>query len=109
MQPKHFIDVLIDTYEDAYTVFKAGLISEELEALVLQTAVRAADQVATNNWHGSADRAGAIAGALLRSLYPSTASDEAAALSPAVRLHLADASDPDVRAPPSPPPPPPGG
>lgn len=95
MQSTSFIAVLIETYEAAYAALKANLISAELKPVVLNVAILAADQVAANNWHGVADRAGAVAGALLRALYPETAAAEAEGLHAFVRLHVGDNQDPE--------------
>lgn len=97
MQAKHFIDVLIETYERAWSAYQADQISEQLELMVLEAAVWAADQVATNNWHGAADRAGAVAAAMVRALHGENAAAEAEGLHAFVRLHIGDAQDPEVR------------
>lgn len=106
MQPKSVPQLLIDVYESAYTVFKAGLISEGLEGVVLETAVLAAHQVAANRLHGQEDRAGAVGAALLRAVYGEEAAAKAVALSAAIRLHIADQDDPPTRAQNTPQPPP---
>lgn len=97
MQQRHFIDALIETYERAWSAHQAAQVSTELAPLVLETAIWCADAVAQNNWNGQGDRAAAVGAAMVRVLFPETAADEAAGLSAAVRLHIADADAPAAR------------
>ena len=97
MQPKHFLDVISETYERSYSAFKAGQISSELKAYLLEPAIWAADQTASQNWHNRAERAGSIGAALIRELHGENAAAEAASLSAAIRLHIGDETDPAPR------------
>lgn len=98
MNSRHFIEVLIESYERAYSALKGGGLADATEASVIEVAIWAADQVALNSWHGATDRAAQIAAALLRSRYPSTYAAESEGLCPAVRLAvLAGGGDPPTR------------
>lgn len=100
MQPKHFIDTLIEAYERAWSIINDPNLHAGFKPGLADVGIWAADQVATNNWHGQAERAGAVGAALLRVRYPETANEESMGLHAFVRLGMAMAQvvgDPPVR------------
>lgn len=97
MTPKHFIAVLIDAYEAAWSAIAANAISTALRSVVLETAIHAACAVEANNWHGQGERARLVAGALVRARFGETAAAEAAGLSAGIALAVALSGDPPTR------------
>lgn len=96
MQPKHFIAVLQETYERAYTILMSGGLPEVYVPGLAEVGVWAANECATNNW-AEPERAGQIAAALLRFRHGPAAADEAMGLHAFVRLGMISVIDPPTR------------
>jgi hypothetical protein len=88
MQSTHFIDVLTDTYEAAYSAHKGGaLTASPLRDTVLETAIKAASCIDANGWPDAA-RARLVAAALLRARFGEQAQAEAMGLPAGVVLSI---------------------
>lgn len=94
MQSMHFIAALIEVYERTYSLVAA---ETPPHTSLIETAIWAADQVAANNWHNAAQRAGAVGAALVRVLHAENAEAEAAGLTYAIVAQIGGA-DPEPRA-----------
>lgn len=96
MQPQHFIAILQDTYETAYSVTRDPELPLKFRAPLAEKGILAANECCANNW-GDQARAGQIAGSLLRLIHGERASEEAAGLNAWVMLSVTSTSDPLLR------------